>query len=336
MSTTLSKTRRQQLLTGLKESGSGTPKPQLGGSPIHVRIDGDGVWEQIAKLQAAEAKQPKKGRDKNRKSKKKRKFTAATADRHELYQLSVQSPKEDAQFLARVYKRYRGKQARHFREDFCGTGLLASAWIRRNDANTAEGFDIDPDPLAWGVQNNYPKLGAAAERMLMHEADVREPSTKRPDVRCAQNFSYWIFTERAELLHYFRCAYEDLTDEGVFVIDLHGGPEAMEEMEEERDIEEGFTYVWDQVTYHPISGGLKAKIHFRFKDGTELRNAFKYKWRMWHLTELRDVLIEAGFSKVDCFWEGTDEDGESGNGVFRRATKGENCLSWIAYLAAVK
>ena len=32
----------------------------------------------------------------------------------------------------------------------------------------------------------------------------------------------------------------------------------------------------------------------------------------------------------------TDEDGESGNGIFRRGVRGENCESWIAYLVALK
>ena len=30
------------------------------------------------------------------------------------------------------------------------------------------------------------------------------------------------------------------------------------------------------------------------------------------------------------------EDGESGNGIFRKSKKGENCEAWITYLIALK
>jgi hypothetical protein len=119
-------------------------------------------------------------------------------------------------------------------------------------------------------------------------------------------------------------------------MDIYGGPESMEEMEEVRDIEEGFTYIWDQDEYWPASGNYSCFIHFQFKDGTELRKAFRYDWRLWSLLEIKDALEEVGFATVDTYWEGTDEDGENGNGIFRKSTKGENCLSWITYLVAYK
>lgn len=268
--------------------------------------------------------------------KQKRVFTAAGADRHELYQLAVQSPEEDCSFLARLYRRLRGKDARHFREDFCGTALNSSEWIRRNPLNTAEGFDIDPEPIAWGIEHNFARLGEDARRCTLHLKDVREPSAKRPDVRAATNFSYWIFHERRDLLSYFRAAYEDLKKDGIYVLDIYGGPDAMQELEEKRRIEEGFTYVWDQVHYHPATGDYKAYIHFRFKDGTELKRAFRYDWRMWTLPEVKDVLRDAGFRTVETYWEGTAEDGESGNGVFSKSKKGENCAAWVTYIVAEK
>ena len=169
-------------------------------------------------------------------------FTAKTADKHELYQLAVQSPEEDVAFLARVYRSIRKKRALHFREDFCGTGLLSSWWIRQSPQHTAEGFDIDPEPVAWGMAHHFDDLGEDALRYTVHLKDVREPSHRPPDIRAAQNFSYCIFHERAEMLAYLRAARDDLADDGVFVMDLHGGPEATEEMEEVRDCG-GFDYV---------------------------------------------------------------------------------------------
>lgn len=279
-----------------------------------------------------------KRKDKSKKHKlPEHRYTAATADKYELYQKAVQSPEEDIDFLARVYEEERGKTAFHFREDFCGTGLLTATWIKRGELFTAEGFDIDPEPVNWGSKRHFSELGTAAERATIHLKDAREPSDKFPDVRCAQNFSYWIFKTRAEMLDYFKRAYEDLSKDGIFVIDLHGGPESIDIMEEETELEEdGFTYVWDQDQYWPVTGEARLYIHFRFPDGSEMRRAFSYHWRLWGLVELREILQDAGFTQVDCYWEGTDEDGESGDGVFAKETQGEHCASYVAYLVALK
>ena len=263
-------------------------------------------------------------------------YTAKNADAHELYQLSVQSPEEDVSFLRRVYKSLRKKKAMHFREDFCGTALLSTTWVSKFEGATAEGYDIDPSPLAWGLVHNLKGAGDLADNVSLVMGDVREKSTVPPDVRCAQNFSYCCFKEREELVGYFKAVLEDLAKDGVFVIDIHGGSETQSEMEEEREIEEKFTYVWDQDRYWPITGEALNHIHFRFEDGTELFRAFTYDWRLWGLPELRDCLMEAGFQSVQTYWEGTDKDGESGNGVFKLAKRGEADLSWIAYLAATK
>jgi hypothetical protein len=169
----------------------------------------------------------------------------------------------------------------------------------------------------------------------VHLKDVREPGHRKPDLRVAQNFSYSVFKTRSELLGYFRAARDSLVPDGVFVIDLHGGPDATEEMEEKRRCG-GFTYVWDQAAYWPGTGDYVCHIHFRFPDGTEIRRAFTYRWRMWHLAELRDVLLDAGFRQVRSYFEGTHANGRDGNGVFRPGVRGENCGSWIAYLAAAR
>src|SRR6185295_19967452 len=79
-----------------------------------------------------------------RRAKKSSRFTAATADKYELYQLAVQSADTDVAFHRRVFKTLRGREPLHLREDFCGTGLLSSEWIQLSKRHTAEGFDIDP------------------------------------------------------------------------------------------------------------------------------------------------------------------------------------------------
>src|SRR5258707_14551942 len=126
-------------------------------------------------------------------------FSAATADRHELYQIAVQSPEADLGFLRRVSRRWNRKEPRHLREDFCGTAFLCATWAKREGC-TAEGFDLDPEPLAWGAVHNIEPLGARAPRVRLHQKDVRGKSHVAPDIRIAQNFSYWVFRERRDLL----------------------------------------------------------------------------------------------------------------------------------------
>jgi hypothetical protein len=105
------------------------------------------------------------------------------------------------------------------------------------------------------------------------------------------------------------------------------------EMQERRKIGRGATYVWDQKQYWPGTGEYHCAIHFEFKDGKRMKNAFQYKWRFWHLTELKDILAEAGFHTIDTYFEGEDEDDpEEGNGIFLRDDKGENCEAWIGYV----
>lgn len=277
----------------------------------------------------------KNEKSKSRKDKKKLKYTAKNADKYELYQRSVQSPEADLAFLRRVYKKQNGKAALHFREDFSGTGLMTAGWVNRGAKYTAEAFDIDPEPVAWGKAHHFKDIGKAASRAALHLKDVRESSDRAPDIRCAQNFSYWIFKTRAEMLDYFKKARKDLAQGGVFVLDAHGGPESIAEQEEETDVG-GFTYVWDQAWFSPVTHDVRFHIHFRFKDGTALNKAFTYEWRMWSIPELKDILLDAGFSRVDVYWEGTAEDGESGNGIYRKTRHGSNDPAWVNYIVAIK
>ena len=265
-------------------------------------------------------------------------FSAATADRHELYQIAVQSPEADLAFLRRVSRRWNRREPRHLREDFCGTAFLCATWVRREGC-TAEGFDLDPEPLTWGAVHNIEPLGARAARVRLHQKDVRARSHVAPDIRVAQNFSYWVFRERKLLLEYFRSARADLAPGGLFAIDVYGGPDATDDIEDARRVEGGFTYVWEQARYLPGNAEYSCHIHFRFQDGSEMRWAFTYHWRFWNLPELRDLLLEAGFHRVETWFEQTEEGDREGqgNGSFALDETGEtcsDCAAWVAYLIA--
>jgi len=77
-------------------------------------------------------------------------------------------------------------------------------------------------------------------------------------------------------------------------------------------------------------------IHFRFEDKSWLRKAFTYDWRMWTLPELQELMTEAGFSNVQVYWEGTDEDTGEGNGDYYPTNIGDDDPSWIVYIVGEK
>jgi len=281
---------------------------------------------------------------KTRKSGKKKRaasaprYTAATADRHELYQLAVQNVEAEIDFVDDTFKELRGRRAARLREDFCGTGNTSCEWVRRRATNIAIGLDNDDDPLAWGRANNVSKLTEGQrERIKLLQHDVREPPPEATgmDVVLAMNFSYWLFMKRDELREYFRTVRESLAPGGIFFLDHFGGYESMQELEEEREIDEGFTYVWDQHKYNPINGQFTCYIHFHFKDGSKMKRAFGYTWRLWTLPEVQEILEETGFRNITVYWEGDDGDGE-GNGEFEPATEGEADAGFICYLTAEK
>lgn len=291
------------------------------------------------------SKSPKKQRTSRAKSpgekkegkKRDRRMNAKNADRYELYQRAVNSPDADVDFLDKAFEHYRGRKPLHFREDFCGTSALCAEWLSRDPERTAEGVDLDPEPIEWGKKHNFTKVEDGTERMKWHIADVRSKIDRRPDVTAAQNFSYWCFHTRKELLEYCRGVLDDLGDEGIFVLDIYGGPEATIEQEETRDLGGGIEYVWDQREYQPGTGKYFTAIHFRFRDGSELTNAFEYAWRYWSLNEIRDVLHDAGFADVTTWFEGTDpDDPDEGDGKFELDPIGENCEAWLGYLVAAK
>lgn len=264
-------------------------------------------------------------------------LTASNADPRKLYEEAVQSVDAEIGFVDRTFRKLRGRTATRLREDFAGSAASACEWVRTRRANTAVAVDLDPDVLEWGRRHNVQALPEEARgRITLMSRDVRDPlpAARGVDIVLAMNFSYWVFKAREDLRGYFRSVRRSLVKDGVLFMDFYGGTDAGNVLRERRRCK-GFTYVWDQAKYNPITGDMHCRIHFEFRDGTVLRNAFEYHWRLWSLPEVRELLAEAGFARSTVYWEGDDGNG-GGNGVFRPSTKGEVCRSWIAYLVAEK
>ncbi|MCH8867648.1 MAG: class I SAM-dependent methyltransferase [Proteobacteria bacterium] len=260
---------------------------------------------------------------------------ADKADIHELYEESVQNVENEVEFLQATFETVTGRTAHLFREDFCGTASLACEWVGQGREFQAIGVDIDPSVLEWGRQNRVSRLALEDQaRVSLIESDVLTVDTPKVDLLAAFNFSYWIFEERAQMLDYLRRCHESLRKDGLLFLDMFGGPESFEETKEKTKYD-GFSYIWHQARFHPVTNHMQCYIHFKFPDGSKLKRAFSYAWRLWTAPELRDLLLEAGFSNVTVYWEGEDEDGE-GNGEFTPDDKGEADLAWIAYIVSEK
>ena len=260
---------------------------------------------------------------------------AEQADIHELYEESVQNVENEVDFLRTTFRERRDRTAYSFREDFCGTASLACEWVRQGSEYSAIGVDIDPSVLDWGRRNRVSKLGTEDQaRVRLIESDVQTVETPKVDILAAFNFSYWIFEQREQMVAYMRRCFEALEDDGILFMDMFGGPESFEETKEKTK-HDGFTYIWHQAKFHPVTNHMQCYIHFKFPDGSKIKRAFSYAWRLYTAPELRDMLHDAGFSTVTVYWEGEDEDGE-GNGEFTPDAKGEADLAWIAYIVAEK
>lgn len=264
-------------------------------------------------------------------------FTARTADRHVLYQLAVQAPESDARFYSRWFRKYTGRELRVLREDFCGTAVLACHHVKLHAHNRAIGVDLHWPTLAWGrIHNVKPLLDAGQQRRLtllqQNVLDVRSPQA---DALLALNFSYSVFKTRAQLGAYLRNCHRSLRPGGLLFVDAWGGPDVLRQATD-RTRHRGFVYEWEQRSFDPISHAMTCAIHFRFPDGSRLRDAFVYDWRLWTLPELRELFAEAGFVDVDVLWEGTDSKTGGGNGVFRKTARGGMDDAWIAIVVGRK
>ncbi len=264
-------------------------------------------------------------------------------DPHALYEAAVQSPDYDLDFFARLFRRARGRPARLLREDFCGTARLAATWAARGPAHRAWGLDLDAATLAWGRRQHLARMRPdVAERVTLLRRDVRTVTRPKVDLVVALNFSYWIFHERRTLLDYFRAARRSLVRDGMMFVNTYGGTDTMAPLTERRRIAPsqgpdglrmpGFVYEWQQARFNPIDHRIVCHIHFKFHDGTRMRRVFTYDWRMWMLPELQELMREAGFRHVEVWVEGWDWEKHEPSDVYRRRTRFENQLGWLAFV----
>ena len=255
-----------------------------------------------------------------------------------LYEHSVQSTDVHVEFFSSLCLDLSLRRGLQLREDFCGTFKLCADWVKKDPEHTALGIDLDPEPLAYGKANHWAKLTAnQKKRISLRKANVLVPTPPKNDIIVACNFSFFIFKKRDVLLNYFKSCLKSLKKDGLLVLELAGGPGMIAKGREQKTLTYGkrkFTYIWDQRSFNPITHDALYSIHFKFPDGTFLKDAFVYDWRLWTIPELRDLLEEAGFSQNHAYWE-TSHEGE-GTGEYVKSDKADNDYSWITYVVGVR
>jgi hypothetical protein len=281
------------------------------------------------------------GKQQNKRSKKKSKLTQADkADKFLCYQKSVQSAEHEVEFFEQAFKDSYRRKPYSLREDFCGTFSVCCEWVKSNSKRTAVGVDLCPETLQWGIDNNLSKLSQAEQdRIDLYEQDVRTRNRPQVEILAAQNFSFWIFKTRKEVIEYFKDARANIAAQGIMVMDMMGGGDCyVEGQVDKRTIKKGkkgFKYHWKQECYNPINHDASFSISFKFKDGSFLKKAFEYHWRFWTIPEVREMLEEAGFSKSHVYWEVEDENGED-TGEWERRQDADSAACWICYIVAEK
>lgn len=261
-------------------------------------------------------------------------------DKHLLYLMSVQDPIGDVERISNIYRSIFSNDALVLREDFSGTFALSCCWVQSNPKREALAIDIDEEAINYGIMNYQENLEEAEKTRVAPIVGNSIAKTSKVDIVATFNFSYCLLHKRADLLKYLKCVYESLSEEGILILDIFGGSDSeIPEVQEREVSSEGemgsFLFEFERKDFNPISRIANYSIHFKFDDGVEFNDAFTYEFRMWSITEIRDLLEEAGFSCSKVFWEDFDDDG-LGNGEYYETEVEENSINWSAYIVGVK
>jgi len=268
----------------------------------------------------------------------------STKLKYQLYEGAVQSPESDVVLFDRMYREINNRVPLIFREDFCGTFKISCEWVKGGERREALALDIDEEPLEQGRRYSMKGLSASQKkRIFPQNANVLYPPKRKVDIVSVCNFSFYTFQERTIFMNYLEACRSSLKKNGLLILELVGGPGFVNTpRREQRTIkyEEGpnkgmkwFTYYWEQHSFNPVTRRGLYYIHFTLNDGTKIKRAFSYDWRVWQPAEVRDCINEAGFRKSYVYWDIADAD-EDDNYVMTE--EADNDDTWIGYLVGQK
>lgn len=251
-------------------------------------------------------------------------------DKHDLYELCVQSPKDLVPLLRAIH----GDDPSILGEDFAGTSALSHLWVQRDGCSA---IAVDLDQVALHRRGVHDRI----DKRLCDVRDVNDPC----DVLFVGNFSIGYLHTRNELVAYLAHVRARLEQSnGVFICDTYGGESAytLGGVHRAHPMPGGklCRYTWEQHQADPTTGMVTNLIHFRVERAGviefELDEAFVYEWRLWSIPELRDAMNDAGFTTTQVYTKLADAMDEDGNAYVLPVEDGQEELeeSYIVLVAA--
>ena len=269
-----------------------------------------------------------------------------------LYRYAVQHPEAEVNFLERAYMHYfDDTRPTLLREDFAGTCAISGAWVELDEDNRALAVEIDEDTAIWADHTLFDTINTRAEDVIILVDDVMNVIEPNVDIVASMNFSTLIYHNHHDLLSYLQHVRKCLEDNGIFVMDVFGGQDATTIGKQERDLslphginlanngdskESKLKYIWEQRAYDQYSHKIDCRIHFKLSNGTCIKNAFVYDWKLWSLKEIQATMIEAGFELAEVWLDDFDEETGLSNGFYSPAKEYPTRKDWVAYIVAVK
>lgn len=235
-------------------------------------------------------------------------------DPFDCYELTVQSPRHITTFLRAVH----GNHPIHLREDFAGTAAVSRQWITeaRRAGELARAIAVELDPATIARAKSRIAEANSTDSITLLESECIHASDRHPaDLIFVGNFSIGYIHTRADLLSYLTASRERLArgnagfGGGIFACDTYGGASAFKlgGLERRHPGRRGeiIRYSWLHEKADPLTHMVENSISFRVEvDGEVIReypHAFTYHWRLWSIAELREAMLEAGFTTTEVY-----------------------------------
>ncbi len=231
----------------------------------------------------------------------------------DLYRYAVQHPIAEVALLDRMATFHGGALPMTLREDFCGTAAVASTFIASDPQRQAIGVDHDAATIEWARTRHAAEQPDRADVLHLIESDVLAFRGPKVDAIAVLNYSIFEWHTPVALRRYLKHAWKRLQRDGLVVMDLFGGPDAMRPMSMTRRVEPdaldmaAYDCIWEQRRYDAATSRIDCRLHFELTvDGrTERReSAFRYDWRLWSPAELMEAARDVGFGTVELWAKG--------------------------------
>ncbi|KAI9103252.1 S-adenosyl-L-methionine-dependent methyltransferase [Phlyctochytrium arcticum] len=236
---------------------------------------------------------------------------------------AVQLPAAEVHNLLNLYSDLRSESSapRHrpttLREDFCGTAILCREWVKGGVEREAYGVDLDPVVIKYAKERTLGLDGGPeCERVDARIGNVLSPRSElgvpKVDIIAALNYGVNYFKKRPDLMTYLRNCREGLAPGGTLIVDLFGGATVASAGGRlfERQYS-NFKYYFEQKPYDLLTNTSRVHLHFRFDDGSWMKNAWSYDFRAYTIIEIREAMVEAGFRSTHVWLAASTEEKEA-------------------------